>query len=332
MNPRIPALCALAALFAGCDSSSQLSGPKESAAVEPEAAAVLLPAQVSFNEHIQPILSEYCYHCHGPDSGTREPKDAPLRLDRVEDAFALRDDGRPVIIKGKPEESKLISLIHSADPDMIMPPPKSHKTLKKDEIALIERWIEQGAEYEAHWAFAPVRKPEPPAAGEGWAANPIDRFIAEKLDETGLKPNPPEDPRRFYRRLHLDLTGLPPAPEAVDAFVKGQRRESGGGRRTRRPINCSPPPPAPSISPATGSMRRAMPTPTASTSTTTAPSGPYRDWVIRAFQENMPWDQFTTEQIAGDMLPDRTLDQLVATGFSPLPGHHRRGRSDRRGI
>jgi hypothetical protein len=315
MNLRIPALGALAALLVGCDSPSRHSGPTESEVVEPESTAVLLPAEVSFNEHIQPILSEYCYHCHGPDSKTREPKDTPLRLDRVEDAFAVRDDGKPVIIKGKPEESKLMSLIHSADPDMVMPPPKSHKTLKKHEIALLERWIEQGAEYEAHWAFAPVEKPATPAAGEGWAANPIDRFIAEKLDESGLKPNPPEDPRRFFRRLHLDLTGLPPAPEAVDAFEKAS---------AANPVDAVNQAADQLLATTASAEHFARHWLDAARYADThgihidnyRAIWPFRDWVIRAFQANMPWDQFTTEQIAGDMLPGRTLDQLVATGFS----------------
>ena len=139
-------------LLAACerpDSSKARSGPESTGAAEKQAAApVSLPEKISFNQHVQPILSEYCYHCHGPDSGTREPKKAPLRLDRVADAFAIRDDGRPVIIKGKPMESALIKHIISADPDEVMPPPKSHKFLKAGEIALLKRWVEQGAEYE----------------------------------------------------------------------------------------------------------------------------------------------------------------------------------------
>jgi hypothetical protein len=117
-----------------------------------------LPEKVSFNEHVQPILSEYCYRCHGPDSWTWEPKKSPLRLDRVEDAFVLRDDGTPVIIKGDPKKSLLVQWMHSKDPDEIMPPPKSHKTMNADQIAVIERWIEQGAEYEPHWCLAQVKK------------------------------------------------------------------------------------------------------------------------------------------------------------------------------
>ncbi len=275
---------------------------------------MVLPEQVSFNEHIQPILSEYCYHCHGPDSKTREPKDAPLRLDRVEDAFALRDDGRPVIIKGNPRESKLIGLVRSSDPDMIMPPPKSHKILKRGEIALLERWIEQGAEYETHWSFAPVRKPEPPVAGEGWAANPIDHFIAEKLDASNLKPNPPEDPRRFYRRLHLDLTGLPPAPEEIDAYEKSAAANPQAAVEQAAERLLATTASAEHFARHWLDAARYADTHGIHIDNYRA-IWPYRDWVINAFQANMPWDRFTTEQIAGDMLPNRSLDQLVATGF-----------------
>jgi hypothetical protein len=212
-------------LLASCEKpqpSAHADAPEAAASAAAPAVQPVshLPEKISFNEHIQPILSEYCYHCHGPDSGTREPKSAPLRLDIEKDAFAPRENGKPVIIKGKPEESLLVKLIHETDPDTIMPPPASHKTLDPEKIALLEKWIEQGAPYEAHWAFIPVTRPEAPEAGKDWAANPIDRFIADKLAANGLKPNPPEDPRRFYRRLHLDLTGLPPVPEAVDAFFR----------------------------------------------------------------------------------------------------------------
>ncbi|MGL4400116.1 MAG: DUF1553 domain-containing protein, partial [Luteolibacter sp.] len=274
-----------------------------------------LPEKISFNEHVQPILSEYCYHCHGPDSGTREPKSAPLRLDRVEDEFALRDDGHPVILKGKPAESLFVKRLHEKDPDSIMPPPKSHKTMKAGEIALLERWIEQGAEYEPHWSFAAVKRPALPESGKDRAVNSIDRFVAEKLDDSGLKPNPPEDAARFYRRLHLDVTGLPPTPEAIEMF------KASFAANPQKAVDAA----ADQLLATTASAEHF-----ARQWLDAARYGdthgihidnyraiwPYRDWVIRAFQANMPWDQFTTEQIAGDMLPDRTLDQLVATGFS----------------
>jgi hypothetical protein len=280
-----------------------------------EALAAELPETVSFNQHIQPVLSEYCYHCHGPDSGTREPKDNPLRLDRPEDAFALRDNGLPVILKGRAAESEIVRRMHLTDPEFIMPPPKSHKTMKPGDIALIERWIEQGAEYEPHWAFAPFVKPEPPAAGDGWAANPIDRFIAEKLDANGLQPNPPEDARRFYRRLHLDLTGLPPAPEAVDAFVTASSSDFQTAVEAAADGLLATTASAEHFARHWLDAARYADTHGIHIDNYRA-IWPYRDWVIQAFKDNMPWDRFTLEQIAGDMLPERTLDQLVATGFS----------------
>jgi Protein of unknown function (DUF1553)/Protein of unknown function (DUF1549)/Concanavalin A-like lectin/glucanases superfamily/Planctomycete cytochrome C len=306
-------LSALAVLIlSGCDPITKKSqGIAALAAVED---AITLPEKVSFNEHIQPILSEYCYHCHGPDSGTRAPKNNPLRLDTEKDAFALRSDGRPVIIKGKPEESRLYQLMASPDPDMVMPPPESHKTMKKGEVALIKRWIEQGAGYEVHWSFNPVRKPDVPAAGAAWAANPIDRFIAEKLDEQGLSPNPPDDLRRFHRRLALDLTGLPPAPEAVDAFLKSAATDPQGAVGAEADRLLATTASAEHFARHWLDAARYADTHGIHIDNYRA-IWPYRDWVIRAFQENMPWDRFTTEQIAGDMLPNRTLDQQVASGF-----------------
>ena len=295
----------------GVPAEEQVSGQ----AAVPDSVEVSLPDKVSFNEHVQPILSEYCYHCHGPDSGTREPKKTPLRLDRVEDAFAIRDDDMPVIIKHNPTDSALIKRILSTDPDEIMPPPRSHKTLKPQEVALLTRWIEQGAEYESHWSFAQVKKPEIPASGKDWAANPIDRFIAEKLDGEKIKPNPPEDPARFYRRLHLDLTGLPPTPEDVEQFKKSFAEDSDSATDVAADHLLATTASAEHFTRHWLDAARYADTHGIHIDNYRA-IWPYRDWVIGAFQSNMPWDQFTTEQIAGDLLPGRSLDQLVATGFS----------------
>ena len=303
-------------ILASCDPSPNKDFSGLVAADErPEVVKISLPEKVSFNEHVLPILSENCYHCHGPDSGTREPKKAPLRLDRVADAFTPRDDDQPVIIKGKPSDSALIKRIISTDPDEVMPPPKSHKTLKPEEIAMVERWIEQGAEYEPHWSFAPVKKPAPPAAGAGWAANPIDHFIADKLGKSATKPNPPEDPARFYRRLHFDLTGLPPAPEAIEAFKKSAAADPQAAVEAAADQLLATTASAENLTRHWLDAARYADTHGIHIDNYRA-IWPYRDWVIRAFQANMPWDQFTTEQIAGDMLPNRTLDQQVATGFS----------------
>src|SRR5690606_15663453 len=152
-------------VLSSCDSQEPLTLPRSPDESVSTNAPPRLPEEVSFNEHIQPILSEFCYHCHGPDSGTREPKNAPLRLDRESDAFSPRENGVPVIIRGKPEESLLVKLIREKDPGKMMPPPESHKTLAAEHIAILEKWIEQGAKYEAHWSFLPVKRPEVPFAG-----------------------------------------------------------------------------------------------------------------------------------------------------------------------
>jgi hypothetical protein len=308
LTSALTAACSLTML--SCEQSAPAAADKEVKAPEAPAKTpqVSLPETVSFNEHIQPVLSENCYHCHGPDSGTREPKTAPLRLDIEKDAFAVREDGKPVIVKGKPEESLVIKLMREQDPDKIMPPPASHKTLKPEQIALFEKWIAQGAPYEAHWSFIPVTRPDQPDAGKDWAVNPIDHFIADKLAQHGLQPNPTEDRARFYRRLHLDLTGLPPSPEATAAFAWDKLDEevdrllattASAEHFARQWLDAA------RYADTHGihiDNYRAI--------------WPYRDWVVRAFQANMPWDQFTTEQMAGDLLPGRTLDQQVATGFN----------------
>ena len=313
----------VAGILAGCDPVSSKHSSTAGAAGEkaPEANSeskpvkISIPEKISFNDHIQPILSENCYHCHGPDSATREPKKSPLRLDRVADAFAPRDDDKPVILKGNPKNSELVKRLHDKDPDSIMPPPKSHKILKPQDIAMIERWIEQGAEYEPHWSFAPVKKTTPPDAGKGWAVNPIDHFVADKLDAAGLKPNPPEDAARFYRRLHFDLTGLPPSPEAIESYRKAAAADPQAATEAAADQLLATTASAEHFARQWLDAARYADTHGIHIDNYRA-IWPYRDWVIRAFQSNMPWDQFTTEQIAGDMLPNRTLDQLVATGFS----------------
>lgn len=281
----------------------------------PPPSATGLPEQVSFNDHIQPILSEYCYHCHGPDSATRVPKNEPLRLDRTAEALANRASGKPVIIKGDPAGSLLMQLVRATDPTEVMPPPKSHKTLTPRDIALLERWIQQGAEYQAHWSLIPPVKPAVPETAAVWATNPIDSFIADRLEQENFKPNPAETPRRFYRRLHFDLTGLPPAPAAVDAF------EQAAAVDYQKAVEAASDELLASTAAAEHQARiwldaaRYADTHGIHIDNYRA-IWPYRDWVIRAFQQNLRWDRFTIEQLAGDLLPEPTLDQIVATGFS----------------
>ncbi len=274
-----------------------------------------LPEVVSFNEHIQPILSDTCYHCHGPDSGTREPKKEPLRLDRAEYAFAKREDGLEVIKPGDPANSTMIQLIKEKDLDLRMPPPEAHKEITPRQLALLERWIEQGAKYEEHWSFiAPKKSPIPEVKQKDWVKNPIDAFILEKLEQEKLTPNSVENPRRLYRRLSYDLTGLPPAPEAIDTFEKAFAADADKAISEAADKMMS------SVQGAEHFARQWLDAVRYADThgihiDNYRSIWPYRDWVINAFQQNMPWDQFTIEQIGGDLLPNATLDQKIATGY-----------------
>jgi mono/diheme cytochrome c family protein len=278
----------------------------------PAMAAVPVPAlpdTISFNQHIRPIFVANCFRCHGADPGARE---AELRLDRPEFAFAPRKNGQPVIVKGDPGRSALVRRITSSDPDEVMPPPETHKTLGPREKALLERWIKEGALYEPHWAFI---KPERPALPDvrqpGPVSNPIDRFVLARLEEAGLTPNPEADRHTLIRRVTLDLTGLPPTPAEIDAFVRDPSpraydalvdrllaRPSYGEHRARYWLD------AVRYADTHGyhfDNYRSI--------------WPYRDWVIDAFNANQPFDRFTQEQIAGDLLPRATRHQLIATGY-----------------
>ena len=278
-----------------------------------------LPDTVTFNTHIQPVLSEKCYHCHGPDSGTRQPKKAPLRLDIEEFAFENRENGKPVIIKGKPDESYLVELIHSDDPEVVMPPPESHHALTERDIALIEKWIEQGAEYQQHWSFIkPEKLPVPETSNKDlaqWATNPIDGFILAEMEAKGLEPNPEQAAHRLLRRIYFDLTGLPPGANEVQDFVVAHAEDP------LKAIN--------GVldklfkSPGYGEEQARLWLDAARYADTHGihfdnfrDIWPYRDWVVQAFNNNMPFDQFTIEQLGGDLLPTPTLDQKVATGFN----------------
>ena len=288
------------------------SHPGEPAAAPPDEPS--LPETVTFNEHIQPILSEYCYHCHGPDEETRYPEDEPLRLDLAEFAFAPRESGKPVILKGDPTNSLLVKRVHSDDPDSVMPPPESHKKLDARHVALLEKWIADGAEYQDHWSFIPIERPELPGAGREWAANPIDRFVAARLEAAGLEPNPPEEAARLHRRLSLDLTGLPPTPEETEAFLEASAVDTEAALDAEADRLLASPASAEHLARHWLDAARYADTHGIHIDNYRA-IWPYRDWVIRAFQRNMPWDEFTLEQIAGDLLPDASLDQKVATGF-----------------
>ena len=321
--PRYALLAFAIAIQSGCKKQELIvkpppeeAGPVGKVDAVPASIPAALPKEVSFNGQIQPILSEYCYHCHGPDSGTRKPSESPLRLDREAEAFAKRENGKPVIVKGDPAASLLIQLIKkSKDDKELMPPLESHKELKPHEIALLEEWVRQGAKYEPHWAFMPVKRPEEPKVEEGFAANPIDRFVVAKLDEAALQPNAPEDPRRFFRKLALDITGLPPSPAETDAFVASYARDPDAAVNEAADQLLATPASAEHFARQWLDAARYSDTHGIHIDNYRM-IWPYRDWVIRAFQGNMPWDRFTVEQLAGDLLPDASLDQQIATGFN----------------
>lgn len=267
-------------------------------------------APVVFNRDIRPILADACFHCHGPDPGTRK---AGLRLDTEAGFFTLSKDAEmPPVTKGKPEKSSLFQRLISKDADEVMPPAEAHKDLKPAQIALVKAWIEQGAPWQPHWSFIPpVRSPLPIVKNTAWARNSVDRFILAALEQKGLTPAPEADRYSLIRRLSLDLTGLPPSPEQVQAFINDQapdayeklvdlflKSERYGEHRARYWLDAA------RYGDSHGlhfDKPREM--------------WPYRDWVVKSFNRNQPFDKFTVEQIAGDLLPEPTEDQLIATGF-----------------
>ena len=257
-----------------------------------------------FNRDVRPILGEYCYHCHGADPGSRKEG---IRFDREEGFFSERDGDGPTVVKGKPEKSLLYERITSTDSDEIMPPPKAHKKMKPAEITVLKKWIEQGAEWQPHWAFIVPVKPAVPAG----AAHPVDAFIRERLASGGLKPSPQADKRTLARRVSLDLTGLPPSPEEVDAFEKDAAPDA-YEKLVERLL----------ASPRYGEHRARYWLDAARYGDTHGVHidnyreiWPYREWVINSFNRNQHFDEFTVEQIGGDLLPKPTREQLIATGF-----------------
>jgi len=260
---------------------------------------------IFYNRDIRPILTDMCFPCHGPDSAARK---GDYRLDRREDAI-----GKKVIVPGKPDESEMIRRILSADAEEIMPPPAIKKTLTAKQKELLRKWIASGAEYQAHWSFiAPARPELPKVKNEAWAKNPIDRFVLAKLESAGLTPAAEADRRTLARRVNLDITGLPPSVELVDEFVadksdnayeklidKLMTSKQWGEHRGRYWLDAARYADTHGIH--FDNFREMW---------------SYRDWVISAFNRNMPFDQFTIEQLAGDLLPNKSLDQEIASGFN----------------
>ncbi len=260
---------------------------------------------INFNRDIRPILSENCFFCHGQDANKRQ---ADLRLDFRDVAI---DHG--AIVPGDASSSSLIERTASHDPDFVMPPPASNRRLTAEQKKLLERWIEEGAEYLSHWTFvAPQRPREPIVERDNWARNSVDRFVLAKLEESGLEPSPEADRATLIKRLSIDLTGLPPTPEAVDAFVADPDPRAYENLVDRL------------LESRHYGERMALPWLDAARyadSNGFQQDGDtwqwiWRDWVVRALNDDLPFDQFTIWQLAGDLLPDATTDQKIASGFN----------------
>ncbi|MCB1210832.1 MAG: DUF1549 domain-containing protein, partial [Verrucomicrobiales bacterium] len=258
---------------------------------------------INFSKQIRPILSENCFFCHGPDEKKRE---ADLRLDDEASAKA-NHDGVTAVVPGHPERSALIERILSTDPDEVMPPPKQHKTIPPQQVALLKEWILQGAQWGKHWSYEQVVRPEVPQY-QGPSDNPIDAFLAKRLQDEGLHFSPQADPATLVRRVALDLTGLPPTLEELQKFADSKAYPA----MVDHYLN----------SPAYGEHWARIWLDLARYADSSGyPSDQpreiwgYRDWVVDALNQNMPFDQFTIEQLAGDLLPKPTDDQLIATAF-----------------
>ncbi len=266
-------------------------------------------ATVDFDRQVRPILSDNCFTCHGPDAAARQ---ADLRLDLPEGVFGSAESPG-VVIPGKKEESELYLRISAEDPEERMPPPSSGKELTREQIELIGRWIDSGAKWQPHWAFVtPQRPPLPDVSRPEWCRNPIDRFILARLEKEGLAPSEEADKVTLLRRVTYDLTGLPPTPDEVDRFLQDDSPDA-YEKVVDRLL----------ASPHFGEHRARYWLDVARYGDTHGlhldnyrSMWPYRDWVIKAFNENKPYDQFIIEQLAGDLLPNATLDQKVASGFN----------------
>lgn len=271
-----------------------------------------IPENISYNFHIRPILSDKCFTCHGPDANKRK---AGLRLDRQEDAYKALQENPDfhAVVPGEPDKSMAFLRITATDTSQLMPPPTSNLSLSPWQIALIERWIEQGAKYEKHWAFIPpVKNALPEVRLDEWPRNEIDFFVLEQQERAGLKPNPVADKEMLLRRLSLDLTGLPPRIDQIDAFLKDESSDAYekvvdklladqayGEKMAANWMDVA------RYADSHGYQDDYYRT-----------QWPWRDWVIHAFNDNLRYDQFITWQLAGDLLPNANKEQILATAFN----------------
>lgn len=271
-----------------------------------------IPELVSYNFDIRPILSDKCFACHGPDANKRE---AGLRLDVAEDAYRalVENPSMHALVPNNPAKSAVYLRITSSDSTKLMPPASSNLTLSQHEISMIEKWIKQGAKYEKHWAFvAPQKAPLPKVKQKDWVRNEIDYFILDKQEQVGLKPNEEADKERLLKRVSLDLTGLPPSVQLMDEFLHDKRPDAYervvdklmsstnyGEKMALHWLDLA------RYADSHGYQDDGYRT-----------QWPWRDWVIHAFNKNMHYDQFVTWQLAGDLMPESTKEQLLATGFN----------------
>lgn len=269
--------------------------------------------KISYNFQVRPILSDKCFNCHGPDANKRE---AGLRLDIEAEAYkALKDHPQAhAIVPGKPSQSEVYLRVSSTDTSMVMPPTSSNlPPLTEGEIATIKKWIEEGGKYERHWAFvAPVKPAAPKVKNKDWPKNEIDFFTLKEMEKHGLTPNEAADKERLLRRISLDITGLPPTPEEIDSFAKNTSPDAYEKKIDEL------------LSRKAYGERMAIPWLDVARYADShgyqddnyRSQWPWRDWVIHAFNENMPYNTFVTWQLAGDLLTDANKEQLLATGFN----------------
>ena len=275
-----------------------------------DAGVAMADARISYNRDIRPLFSETCLKCHGPDSGRRKGN---LRLDVAESATGKAKSGNTAVVSGQPDQSELIRRITSTAPDKMMPPPDEHAGLTPAQTALLREWIVEGAKYEGHWAYQKILSPQPPVVSQaGFEVHgPIDSFILAHLQKDALKPSSPEEKARLIRRVSLDLTGLPPSIEEVDHFLNDQSATA--YEKVVDHLLASP------------HFGERMATPWLDLARHSDTGGYHndsyrttwlwRDWVVKSFNDNKPFDRFTIEQLAGDLLPNSTQDNKIASGF-----------------
>jgi hypothetical protein len=275
------------------------------------AAAFTAAQPVKFNRDVRPIMSDTCFRCHGPDQKSRM---AGLRLDLRAEAVKATKSGVTPIVPGDPDKSAIITRVFSPDRAKVMPPEYAHKELSEGQKNTLRRWVAEGANYEGHWAYEPLIRPTPPDVPEGSVRNAIDAFVQDRLMREGLKPSPEADRRTLLRRVTLDLTGIPPTPAESRAFVNDKSADA-YDKVVARLLE----------SPRYAEMQTMRWLDAVRYGDSAGfhgdnlwPAWPYRDYVLNAFRNNMPFDQFTREQIAGDLLPKATTQQKIAAAYNRM--------------